>query len=211
MTQRGKFITIEGIEGVGKSTVVQSIMDFLAAQSIDAIKTREPGGTNVAEQIREVLLHPASGVIDDKTELLLIFACRAQHVAHVILPAIELGEWVVCDRFTDASYAYQGGGRGLANESIAALETFVQEDFRPDKVILLDAPIDVARARVAARGVSLDRIEQEACAFFQRVRDKYLERAHAEPERYAIIDATQTLSEVEQAVQAVLAGLVEHD
>lgn len=207
MSKRGLFITLEGIEGVGKTTVLEFIADYLKKASIDFITTREPGGTPVAEQIRQVILHPDGEPINDKTELLLIFACRSQHFSDIIMPALSAGKWVVSDRFTDATYAYQGGGRGISDTHIQAMEQFVQNDTRPDQIILLDAPVALARERITARG-SLDRIEQEKLDFFEKVREKYLARANADPAHYSIVDATQSIDDVVMAVSIILDKLV---
>jgi len=199
----GRFITVEGSEGVGKSTNMQFIGDYLCTRGKTVITTREPGGTPVAERIRDVLLQSALGSMTDHCELLLMFAARADHVAQVIRPALERGDWVVCDRFTDATYAYQGGGRGMADHDIATLEPFVLQGLVPDLTILLDAPPDVAAARRRARGVS-DRFEVEEAAFFARVREKYRERAVREPARIKLVDASGSLGEVQAALVTIL-------
>jgi len=205
---RGRFITVEGIEGVGKSTHLALIEQHLRAAGCEVIMTREPGGTALAEQIRALLLgHQFDGMASD-TELLLMFAARAEHLDKVIVPAIRRGAWVVSDRFTDATYAYQGGGRGLDAARIAALEAFVQGDLRPDATLLLDAPVEVALARAARRSAQ-DRFEKEQASFFSRVRQVYLERARREPARFHIIDATPALPDVEHAVLRALDELLE--
>ena len=191
--KRGKFITIEGGEGVGKSTQISLLREALAARGVDIVVTREPGGTPRAERIRELLLETSDESMPVTCELLLMFAARATHIENVIRPALARGVWVVCDRFTDASYAYQGGGRGVEREHIAALERFVQGELRPDLTLLLDAPVDIGGARASARNAaagSSDRFEREQRAFFERVRNAYLERARNEPSRFAVIDAT---------------------
>lgn len=203
MKARGQFITFEGTEGVGKSTQLTNAASTLDQMGVDYIVTREPGGTPMAEAIRELLLAPRDEPVNEITELLLMFAARAQHLHTRILPALELGQWVLCDRFTDATFAYQGGGRGVPEERIALLETLVQGDIRPDRVIVLDAPVDTGMARARKRG-ELDRFEQEDLDFFQRIRDAYLARATAQPARYHVIDAARSLSEVSDQVSGLL-------
>ncbi|GBO82976.1 dTMP kinase [Marinobacter adhaerens] len=203
MTARGQFITFEGTEGVGKSTQLTNAASTLDQMGVDYIVTREPGGTPMAEAIRELLLAPRDEPVNEITELLLMFAARAQHLHTRILPALERGQWVLCDRFTDATFAYQGGGRGVPEERIALLETLVQGDIRPDHVIVLDAPVDTGMARARKRG-ELDRFEQEDLDFFQRIRDAYLARATAQPARYHVIDAARPLSEVSDQVSGLL-------
>jgi dTMP kinase len=194
---RGKFITVEGVEGVGKSTNVGFIANRLRDAGRIVITTREPGGTAVAEKIRDVLLQSAGDPINDICELLLMFAARASHVRELIYPALERGDWVICDRFTDASYAYQGGGRGLSDDWIAQLETIVQGSLRPDLTLLLDAPLDVTAGRRAERGVT-DRFETEQRAFFERVQAKYRELAATFPARIKLVDASGSLANVQQ-------------
>jgi dTMP kinase len=204
---RGKFITIEGGEGVGKSTQIAALRELLAARRLEVVVTREPGGTPRAERIRELLLENSAESMPVACELLLMFAARATHIENVIRPALVRGAWVVCDRFTDASYAYQGHGRGVDAGHIAALERFVQGDLRPDLTLLLDAPVDVGGARASARNAaagSSDRFEQEQRAFFERVRAGYLERAHTEPRRIAVVDATGTREVVAQAIRTAV-------
>lgn len=198
----GLFITLEGPEGAGKSTNREYLAELLKQAGVEVVLTREPGGTPLAERIRELLLVPDTEVMAVDTELLLMFAARAQHLAGVIRPALARGAVVLCDRFTDATYAYQGGGRGLAHERIAILEQFVQGDLRPDLTLVFDLPVEVGLARAAARG-KLDRFEQEQQSFFEAVRQTYLARAAQAPERYRVLDAAQPLSQV----QADLAGL----
>ena len=202
--KRGLFITIEGGEGVGKSTNIEFIKATLEAKGIQCIVTREPGGTPLAEEIREVLIKNRDEQVVTETELLLMFAARAQHLHQKILPALEAGVWVISDRFTDATYAYQSGGRGVPSEKVALLENFVQGEVRPDLTLLLDAPIEVGMARAKSRG-KLDRFEEEASEFFNNVRDNYLSRAVAEPNRFKIIDATQTLMLVQADISQALA------
>jgi dTMP kinase len=203
--QIGKFITIEGAEGVGKSTNIHHIQQWLSARQIPFIVTREPGGTALGEQLREVLLHGAD--IDNKTELLLMFAARAQHLNEKIKPALAAGTWVICDRFTDSTFAYQGGGRQLNNNWIRTLELLVQENLQPDITFLLDAPVSVGMARAKSRNGRSDRIEAESMAFFERVRQGFLQRAAEHPERFRVIDAAQPLLEVQVAIDAVLESL----
>ncbi|WP_217476856.1 dTMP kinase [Stutzerimonas stutzeri] len=199
----GLFISLEGPEGAGKSTNRDYLAQRLREHGLDVVLTREPGGTPLAERIRELLLTPASEPMCSDTELLLVFAARAQHLAQVIRPALARGALVLCDRFTDATYAYQGGGRGLAFQRIEQLEQFVQGEMRPDLTLIFDLPVEVGLARAAARG-RLDRFEQEGLEFFEAVRNAYLERARQVPQRYRIIDAGQSLT----AVQADLDGLL---
>lgn len=201
---KGYFVTLEGIEGVGKSTHLRYIHNYLKEKEISVVVSREPGGTPVAESIRKVLLSHQEEAVTPQTELLLLFACRSQNVVHLIKPALSAGSWVVCDRFTDATYAYQGYGRGLPLEEIAALEQCVQGDLRPDLVILFDAPVDVALRRVRDRSKKPDRFESEQEEFFERVRNGYLKRAEQFPQRYRIIDASVPLSKVRSQVKALL-------
>lgn len=195
MVERGQFITFEGTEGVGKSTQLANAAATLESLGVDFIVTREPGGTPMAEAIRELLLAPRDEPVHEITEMLLMFAARAQHLHTHILPALDKGQWVLCDRFTDATYAYQGGGRGVPADRIALLENLVQGQVRPDHIVLLDAPVEVGMKRARQRG-ELDRFEQETVAFFQRIRDAYLARAKAAPESYSIVDAAAPLAQV---------------
>ena len=200
---KGKFITVEGIEGVGKTTNIDFIHQQLQAAGRDVVLTREPGGTPLAEAIRGLLLDPAYTGMDSTCELQLMFAARAEHLAKVIWPALEQGQWVLCDRFTDATYAYQGGGRGIDGGVIARLEELVQGDFRPDLTLLLDVPVEIGLARASKRG-ALDRFEQEKVAFFERVRNAYLEMAQRSPDRYRVIDASLPLNDVQNQIAAIL-------
>jgi dTMP kinase len=204
----GLFITLEGPEGAGKSTNREYLAARLRAEGIDVVLTREPGGTPLAERIRDLLLAPSDESMHADTELLLVFAARAQHLAQVIRPALARGAIVLCDRFTDATYAYQGGGRGLSHERIATLEDFVQGQLRPDLTLVFDLPVEIGLARASARG-QLDRFEQEGRAFFEAVRDTYLNRAKAAPGRYRLVDAALSLSEVQQSLDALLPELLE--
>jgi dTMP kinase len=202
--QRGVFLTLEGGEGLGKSTAVKFIQQYLQQAQIDFISTREPGGTPAAEQIRHILLNPnLAETITPETELLLMFASRSQHIANLILPALESGKWVVCDRFVDASYAYQGGGRGFPVAQIKHLDNLIVGDLRPDVTILLDAAPQVGMARAKNRGTH-DRIEQEKLDFFERVRTSYLARAKADPERFKVIDASRPLASVQAELKVIL-------
>ena len=199
----GRFITLEGTEGVGKSTNLRFIESVLQQHQISYKLTREPGGTPMAEEVRELLLANRDEQVADDAELLLVFAARAQHLARVIRPTLETGDWVLCDRFTDATFAYQGGGRGLSKAMIAQLESVVQRGLQPDLTILLDLPVEIGLARARERG-ELDRFENERQGFFERVREAYLDRAHADPQRFAVIDASGTLEQVQQQISAVL-------
>lgn len=207
MSQRGLFITFEGTEGVGKSTQLATAAASLRAAGINVLVTREPGGTPMAEAIRELLLAPRDEPVHELTELLLMFAARAQHLHTRILPALGAGQWVLCDRFTDATYAYQGGGRGTSTERIELLETLVQGELRPDHVVLLDAPVETGMARARKRG-ELDRFEQEAVEFFARIRATYLQRARCDPQRYHIIDAGQPLAQVSADVERLFQMII---
>jgi dTMP kinase len=202
------FITLEGPEGAGKSTNREYLAQRLREHGLTVLLTREPGGTPLAERIRSLLLEPSAEPMAADTELLLVFAARAQHLAQVIRPALARGEVVLCDRFTDATYAYQGGGRGLSQARIATLEQFVQGDLRPDLTLVFDLPVDIGLQRAAARG-RLDRFEQEQRGFFEAVRQAYLQRARAEPARYRLLDAAQPLAGVQAAIDALLPQLLE--
>jgi len=197
---RGLFITFEGIEGVGKSTQCKRMADYLRTEGRRVVETREPGGTTIGEQIRRILLDQTYPGMSQMTELLLLFAARAEHLHKVILPALAAGQWVVCDRFTDASYAYQGAGRGMPSSHIGTLEVLVQGDLRPDLTLLLDAPVALALERMSHRG-GQDRFETEREVFFQRVRRGYLQQAQRNPERFHIIDATPPMDEVTAQIQ----------
>lgn len=204
----GLFITLEGPEGAGKSTNREYLAQRLREHGLDVVLTREPGGTPLAERIRELLLTPADEPMNSDTELLLVFAARAQHLAQVIHPALARGAVVLCDRFTDATYAYQGGGRGLSVQRIEQLEHFVQGDKRPDLTLIFDLPVEVGLSRAAARG-RLDRFEQEGLNFFEAVRSAYLNRAGRNPQRYRVVDAGQSLAAVQQDLDALLPELLE--
>lgn len=204
----GRFITIEGIEGVGKSTNVDYIANFFRERGDVVCVTREPGGTEIGERIRNLILETPGDGLTDTGELLLMFAARAEHLTGLILPALQRGETVVCDRFTDATFAYQGGGRGLDVEHISALQKIVQGSVRPDLTVLLDAPIAVSAERIAGRDWQ-DRFEQEQAEFFERVRQGYLAIAVNEPDRVAIIDASQPLAVVQQQLLKTLQQYLE--
>jgi len=203
MNKPGKFITFEGIEGAGKSTQVVNLQNYLQENNIDCVLTREPGGTEVAEVIRAVLLDKQLPAMHSDTELLLMFAARAEHLHKKILPALKQGQWVLCDRFTDASYAYQGYGRGIDLNRLAVLEQWVQGDVRPDLVFVFDLPVETGLERADKRSEA-DRFEQETRAFFNRVREGYLERASQNTERYKIIDAGQDEQSVWQQIQKIM-------
>ncbi|MDF2180496.1 dTMP kinase [Neptuniibacter sp. CAU 1671] len=195
----GRFITVEGTEGVGKSTNIDFLAESLRIRGKEVILTREPGGTPLAEELRNILLQPREERISIETELLLMFAARAQHLENVIKPALERGAWVISDRFTDATFAYQGGGRGIPFHSISVLENLVQGPLRPDLTLLLDLPVEIGLRRASQRSAP-DRFEQEKVAFFERVRQAYLQRAQQDPQRVKIIDASQPLTDVQQQI-----------
>jgi dTMP kinase len=202
-TKHGRFISLEGVEGVGKSTHLQFVCAELRARGLTVLETREPGGTPEADEIRATLLKVRGGAFDPMAELLLMFAARAVHVERLIRPALDAGTWVVCDRFTDASYAYQGGGRGIPTARIAALERMVLKGLRPDLTLLLDMKVSVGMARARKRG-ALDRFEREQDAFFERVRRVYLNRARREPRRIVKVDAGQDIPSVQRDLAAIL-------
>jgi dTMP kinase len=204
MSERGVFITIEGGEGVGKSTNIATLESWLQAEGIGYCMTREPGGTPLAEDIRALLLANRSEILVPTTELLMMFAARAQHIQAVIEPALAAGKWVICDRFTDATYAYQGGGRGMPVAMIGQLEQLVQGDLRPDLTLLLDAPVAVGMARAGDRG-ELDRFEQEQRDFFERVRQSYLALAAAEPMRFRVVNTDRELEFIQRDLLELMA------
>lgn len=203
----GRFITLEGGEGVGKTSNMIYIQSLLKNKNIPVLQTREPGGTVLAENIRQLLLDNDQESIAEQTELLMMFAARAQHIKHVIKPALEQGVWVVSDRFTDATYAYQGGGRNMALSAIQWLENFVQGDLRPDLTLLLDAPVQLGMQRATHRG-KLDRFESEKMVFFEKVRQAYLTIAEQQPQRVKIIDATQSLENVQSQISNILSPFI---
>ncbi len=198
----GKFITFEGGEGAGKSTNILAAQEYLESQGVKAQLTREPGGTPLAEEIRSLLISKREESVNELTELLLVFSARAQHLNNLIKPALAQGIWVLCDRFTDATYAYQGAGRGLSLEAIRTLEVLVQDNIRPDLTLLLDLDIEVGATRARNRG-ALDRFESLDAEFFSRVRDMYLQRAKSES-YYKVVDANQSLENVQLAVKNTL-------
>ena len=196
---RGKFITLEGGEGVGKTTNMGFIKDYLEQHKISVVVTREPGGTALAEKLRQLLLKKDSETISEQAELLMIFAARAQHIKHVIEPALAKGQWILCDRFTDATYAYQGGGRNMRISTIEWLENMVQGHLKPDLTILLDAPVEIGMERARNRA-TFDRFESEAIYFFENVRRAYLLQAELNPDRIKLIKANQPLVDVQRAL-----------
>lgn len=198
-----KFITLEGIDGAGKSTHLNWLAERLRSQGKNVLVTREPGGTPLGEALREMLLHQAMHL---ETEALLMFAARREHLDKVIIPALRQGTWVVSDRFTDASFAYQGGGRGLDEAKLIILEQWVQHDLQPDLTLLFDVTLEVSRQRLA-RNVSLDRFEQEKQDFFQRVRDAYLNRAAQFPNRIRIIDSSRTVNEIQVKLEEIISSV----
>ncbi len=204
----GNFISIEGIEGVGKSTAIKFLQQYLTSQGVQFVLTREPGGTPIAESIRQVLLGHYDEVMSPDTELMLMFAGRAQNIAEVIRPALDKGYWVLSDRFTDASFAYQGGGRGIDARHIEELAKWVQKELRPNLTILLDAPVEIGLTRVASRGAK-DRIEAEGSQFFERVRQTYLNLAREQSDRFRVIDATQDLKSIEKQLLQLVQPMVE--
>ena len=201
--KRGLFLTLEGAEGVGKSTNIEYITQYLERRGIEYVLTREPGGTALAEKIRDLLLAVHEEPMSELTELLLVFAARAQHLDKVIQPALSKGKWVVCDRFTDATFAYQGAGRGLSVETIGQLQLLVQGELRPDLTLILDLDPEIGLARASNRG-ELDRFELEQQSFFRHVRQGYLNIAQAEPERCKVIDASKPLTDVKLDLLAAL-------
>jgi dTMP kinase len=201
------FITLEGIEGAGKSTSVKLITEWLNNRNINFILTREPGGTEIAEKIRQIVLSHHQEPMHPDTEMLLYFAGRAQHLNQVIIPALQHNQWVICDRFTDATYAYQGGGRGLSQEKIAILEQWVQNDLRPNHTLLFDVDVKTGLNRIKKNRI-LDRFEVEQESFFEKVRDCYLERVRKEPNRFHIIDANKTPQEIKKQITNILEQLL---
>ncbi len=204
---RGAFITLEGIEGVGKSSCVEAVAAALERAGKTPVRTREPGGTTLGERVREWILHGTRERPSAETESLLMFAARRHHVEHVIAPALEAGRWVVCDRFTDATFAYQGGGRGAPDELLERLAETVPGALEPDLTLLLDAPVEIGLARIGGR--ELDHFEREPREFFERVRAAYLGRQAAEPERIRLVDATPELEAVRERVAALVADFAE--
>ena len=205
----GRFVTFEGIEGVGKSTQVERAAGWLRSQGLEVVVTREPGGTPLAEAIRRLVLEPQDDALDGVAELLLMFAARSVHLANLIEPALSRGAWVLCDRFTDATEAYQGAGRGVPLEHVHALERIAQRGRRPDLTLLLDAPVDLAMARTRQRGRQADRFEAEQAAFFERVRRGYLDIAAREPGRVIRVDASGQVERVAGPIRDALRHLLE--
>lgn len=203
----GRFITFEGIDGAGKSTALAFVRELLETHGRAVVATREPGGTPLGEAIRGLLLDPSTRATPD-SETLLVFAARAEHLAQVIRPALARGAWVLCDRFTDATFAYQGGGRGMARERLELLRDWVQQGLSPDLTVLVDAPVDVAQARLRGRGGESDRFEQERNDFHERVRQSYLDLARREPGRVLTLNAAASRAEVEGALSAVVERLL---
>jgi dTMP kinase len=203
MTQRGKFITFEGIDGAGKSTHIQFVGDLIRARGQELVSSREPGGTPLGEKLRELWLHEAMHV---ETETLLVFASRREHIAQVIQPALDRGAWVISDRFTDASFAYQGGGRGLPREKLEIMAHWVHADLEPDLTILFDVPLEVARARLDATR-DLDRFEREKADFFFATRNEYLRRAAEFPQRFRVIDSTRSIEDIQRELADIVGKL----
>ena len=201
---RGKFITFEGIDGAGKSSHVEWLAELLRQKGMTVHVTREPGGTELGEKLRELLLHSSMNL---ETETLLMFAARREHLAKLIEPALAAGEWVICDRFSDATYAYQGGGRGLERSKLQQLEQWVHGHLQPDLTLLFDLPLDVARERIALASRVLDRFEQERADFHERVRQAYLERWHASPGRIRVIDAQGSIDEIRKSLEIIAATI----
>ncbi|MCL5975663.1 MAG: dTMP kinase [Gammaproteobacteria bacterium] len=206
----GKFISIEGIEGAGKSTQLQFIADYLRSHGKQVVVTREPGGTLLGEEIRQVLLKPTDQAMAEDTELLLMFAARAEHIKQVIEPALKRGDWVLSDRFVDATFAYQGGGRGIDEQRISELASWTLQGFHTDTTFLFDLPVALGQTRVEQRQQQKDRFEQEKQAFFERVRNCYLDRAKAEPQRIKLIDASQSIEAIQQQLSKHLIQLVDN-
>lgn len=198
---KGKFITFEGIDGAGKSSHIEWLAEWLRGQGKTVLVTREPGGTELGEKLRTLLLNDPMHL---ETETLLMFAARREHLAKLIEPALARGEWVVCDRFSDATYAYQGGGRGLDRSKFIALEHWVHAHVQPDLTLLFDLPLDVARERIALASRVLDRFEQERAEFHERVRLAYLERAHANPSRIRVVDANNSLDNIRKILEQIV-------
>ena len=201
--EKNKFITFEGMDGAGKSTHLAWFADALRQRGLDVVVTREPGGTPLGEQLREILLHQPMGI---GTEAMLMFAARLEHIEQVITPALRAGKWVVSDRFSDASFAYQGGGRGMDWEKLHQLEQWVHPDLQPDLTLFFDVPVEVARQRLA-NNVSLDRFEQEQSDFFERVRAGYHRRVQENPQRYVVIDAAQPLDIVKHKLEEIILNI----
>ncbi|WP_036303198.1 dTMP kinase [Methylotenera sp. L2L1] len=200
---KAKFITLEGMDGAGKSTHISSIIELLSARGVEVVSTREPGGTELGERLRELLLHEA---MHPETETLLMFAARREHIAHVIVPALARGAYVLSDRFTDATYAYQCGAKGVAASKIELLEQWVQDGLQPDMTLLFDVPVEVSMQRLSAARTP-DKFERESADFFTRIRNAYLQRAQQNPARFKVIDSNRPLEEVAQSVMQAIASL----
>jgi len=204
----GKFISIEGVEGAGKSTQVSFIQDYLTSLGKIVVVTREPGGTELSENIRNLLLEPSSNSMANDTELLLMFASRAEHVSQVINPALHRGDWVLCDRFLDATYAYQGGGRGIERQRIQQIADWTLRGLIPDLTLLFDLPVELGLERVLERKEDMDRFEQEKIDFFQRIRKSYLKSAKAEPNRIKILDASLSIIKIQEQLTQLIKPLI---
>jgi len=204
----GKFISIEGIEGAGKSTQINFIRDFLEAKGKRVVVSREPGGTELGEQIRELLLAPRQAGMSEDTELLLMFAARAEHIHQKIKPALMRGDWVLCDRFVDATFAYQGGGRGIERDRIQTISDWTLKGIQTDLTLLFDLPVSVGQSRVVKRQQQKDRFEQEKAVFFEKIRHCYLQRAETEPERIKIIDASREIEAIQSQISSILNALL---
>jgi len=200
---RGKFITLEGMDGAGKSTHIPSIIQLLESRGLEVVSTREPGGTTLGEKLRELLLSEA---MHPETETLLMFAARREHIANVIEPALARGAWVLSDRFTDATYAYQSGGRGVSAEKVIALEQWVQGDLQPDATLLFDVPVEVSVSRLASARMP-DKFERESAEFFTKIRNAYLQRASENPSRFRVINSNQALEAVQANVKEIVMAL----
>jgi dTMP kinase len=204
----GKFISIEGVEGAGKSTQVSFIQQYLITQGKTVIVTREPGGTELGEQIRNLLLTPADPAMAVETELLLMFAARAEHIKQVINPALNRGDWVLCDRFIDATFAYQGGGRGVSQQRIQALAEWTLQGLMPELTLLFDLPVETGLKRVVQRNEAIDRFEQEKVTFFEKIRESYLHSAIAQPDRIKVVDASLSIDNIQQQLIRLLSPLL---
>jgi dTMP kinase len=204
----GKFISIEGVEGAGKSTQVSFIQQYLIAQGKTVIVTREPGGTELGEQIRSLLLTPSDPAMAVETELLLMFAARAEHIKQVINPALNRGDWVLCDRFVDATFAYQGGGRGVSQQRIQALSDWTLQGLMPELTLLFDLPVEIGLKRVVQRNEAIDRFEQEKVTFFEKIRESYLHSAIAQPDRIKVVDASLSIDDIQQQLIRLLSPLL---
>ena len=201
---RGKFITLEGIDGAGKSTHVQWLAERLRARVRTVVVTREPGGTPLGEQLREIILHEP---MDLDTEALLVFAARQEHIRKVIVPSLDAGAWVLSDRFTDATFAYQGGGRGIPSERLAVLEDWVQQGLQPDLTLFFDVPVTVGQERLRQATAAPDRFEREQAEFFERVRAEYLRRAAEAPQRFRVINSSRPVAEVQSQLEETIVSL----